>query len=65
MVLKSKRTKNKLSLSNTLQRSVVGTQQTLVGESCNGANIRGYQFLAFLWEILPPSVGDHHGSCDL
>ena len=33
--------------------------------NCNGANIGGYQFLAFWWEILPPSVGDHHGSHDL
>ena len=31
----------KLSHYGTLQRSVVGTQQTLVGASCNGANFGG------------------------
>ena len=64
MVLESKRTKNKVKSLWCLKRCVVGTQQTLVGVSCNEVNFGGYQFLAFWQENLPPSAGDHHGSRD-
>ena len=64
MVLEPKRTKIEVNSLWYLKRCVVGTQQTLVGASCNGVNFGGYQFLAFWWENPPPSAGDHHGSRD-
>ena len=38
----------KLSHYGTSQRSVVGTQQTLAGASCNGANFGGVPIFSFL-----------------